>query len=137
MEAYATVEDYRLDSGDASTPDDRIEAVLIQQSAKLRAKARITADMILTEDQMQLARLLVTDAARKMLVLPSVGEIDDVSGIKQSSFSADGFQASYTFANASGSAYFDSDTFKAFMRSLGRSQTIGVILPYGRRKKRR
>lgn len=132
MEAYATVEEYRLDSGDASTPEDRIGALLAQQSAKLRAKAGITSDRKLTEDQLQLARLLVTDAARKMLVSPSVDGMDDVTGIKQSSFSADGFQASYTFANASGSAYFDSDTFKAFMRSLGRFQRVGTMMPsYG------
>lgn len=132
MEAYATVEDYRLDSGDASTPDERVEAVLMQQSAKLRVKAGIDADKKLTDDQLQLARLLVTDAARKMLVAPTVDGMDDVTGIKQSSFSADGFQASYTFANASGSAYFDSDTFKAFMRSLRRFQRVGTMMPsYG------
>lgn len=135
MEAYATVEEYRLDSGDASTSDDRIEALLIQQSAKLRAKAGITVDHDLTADQLQLARLLVTDAARKMLVTPSIDEMGDVSGVKQSSFSADGFQASYTFANASGSAYFDADTFKAFMRSLGRFQRVGTMMPsYGARR---
>ena len=135
MEAYATVEEYRLDSGDASTPDERAEAVLLQQSAKLRAKAGITESYELSDDQKQLARLLVTDAARKMLVSPSIDEMGDVSGVKQSSFSADGFQASYTFANASGSAYFDSDTFKAFMRSLGRSQRVGTMMPsYGARR---
>lgn len=132
MKAYATVEDYRLDSGDASTSDDRIAAVLSQQSSKLRAKAGISADYVLTEDQQELARLLVTDAARKMLVQPSIGGVDDITGIKQSSFSADGFQESYTFANASGSAYFDNDTFKAFMKSLKRFQRVGTMMPsYG------
>lgn len=134
MKAFASVEEYRLDSGDASTPDERVKAVLSQQSAKLRAKAGIGSDLELTEDQQELARLLVTDAARKMLVQPSIEGVDDVTGIKQSSFSADGFQESYTFLNASGSAYFDGDAFKAFMKSLGRFQRVGTMMPsYGAR----
>lgn len=130
MRSFATVEEYRLDSGDAKTEDKRIEAVLEQQSAKLRAKVGITAERKLTEDQQAIARLLVTDAARKMLVRPSIDGLDDASGVKQSSFSADGFQGSYTFENASGSAYFDGDTLKAFKRSLRKSQQIGTIMPY-------
>ena len=132
MEAYATVEEYRLDSGDASTTDERIDAVLIQQSAKLRAKAGIKPDRELNADQKQLARMLITDSTRKMLVRPNVDGIDDPSGVKQTSFSANGFQTSYTFENASGSAYFDRDTFKAFMKSLGRFQRVGTMMPsYG------
>ena len=101
-----------------------------QPSAKLRAKAGITSKRKLTEDQQAIARLLVTDAARKMLVRPSVDGLEDAIGVKQSSFSADGFQGSYTFENASGSAYFDKDTLKAFIRSLGKSQRVGTIMPY-------
>ncbi len=130
MGAFATVEEYRLDSGDSSTDDERVQAVLDQQSAKLRAKAGITSKRKLTEDQQAIARLLVTDAARKMLVRPSVDGLEDAIGVKQSSFSADGFQGSYTFENASGSAYFDKDTLKAFIRSLGKSQRVGTIMPY-------
>ncbi len=130
MKSFASVEEYRLDSGDYSSKDERIEAVLTQQSAKLRAKAGISGNRVLSEDQQTIARLLVTDAARKMLVRPAVEGLEDVSGVKQSSFSADGFQSSYTFENASGSAYFDKDTLKAFIRSLKKSQQIGMIMPY-------
>lgn len=129
---YATVEEYRLDTGDETTPDERVKAVLSQQSAKLRAKAGIGEGVKLSPDQKQLARSLVCDAARKMLVRPVIDGIEDVAGVQQTSFSANGFQGSYTFANPSGTAYFDNDTFKAFMRSLGRSQRIGNIMPdYG------
>ena len=34
---YATVEEYRLDTGDHESAADRVLAVLTQQSAKLRA----------------------------------------------------------------------------------------------------
>ena len=65
MEAYATVEEYRIDAGDESTAAERVEAVLAQQSAKLRAKLGIAASRALTADQAAMARLLVTDAARR------------------------------------------------------------------------
>lgn len=133
MAAYATVDEYRLDTGDADTSDERVQAVLDQQSAKLRAKLGISADRALTDDQGVLARLLVTDAARKALVAPSINGVDDVSGVKTTSFSANGFQSSYTLANPSGVAYFDNDTLKALRRLLGSSQRIGTIMPsYGR-----
>ena len=129
---YATVDEYRLYSGDEKTNSERVAMVLADQSSKLRAKAGIKSITKLTDDQMSLARSLVCDAASKMLVRPVIDGLEDVSGVKQSSFSADGFQGSYTFANPSGTAYFDNDTFKAFMRSLGRSQRIGNIMPsYG------
>lgn len=130
MAAFATVAEYRIDSGDETTPDARVSAVLEQQSAKLRAKAGIGPDKALTEDQEALCRLLVTDAARKALVRPSIDGLEDASGLKQTSFSADGFQGSYTFENASGSAYFDGDTFKALMRTLKKSQRVGTMMPY-------
>ena len=131
MGAYATVEEYRLDTGDSSTDSERVAAVLAQQSAKLRAKAGISAERELTEDQEALCRLLVTDAARKCLVAPSVEGLEGVSGVSQAGFTANGFQGSYSFANPSGSAYFDGDTLRALLRSLGRGQRMGFAWPGG------
>lgn len=130
MTSYATVDEYRIDSGDNSTPDDRVSALLSQLSAKLRASARISEDYPLNDDQRMLARMLVTDAARKGLVTPSIDGISDPSGITQTSFTANGFQSSYTLSNPSGAAYFDNSTLKAFMRSLRKSQSIGNMFPY-------
>lgn len=132
MGAYATVEEYRSESGDTSSADGRVSSLLAQQSAKLRAKAGITDARRLTEDQRLLARYLVIDAARKALVVPKADGIEDVSGIKQHSFSANGFQVSSTFSNPSGTPFFDNDAFKAFMKSLGGTQRIGSVMPsYG------
>lgn len=129
MGAYADVAEYRRDTGDSATDDARVESTLVQQSAKLRALAGITESRKLTGDQAELARYLVVDAARKALVTPCVEGLGDMAGVKQSSFTANGFQGSYTFANSSGSAYFDRDTLRAFMRSLGKSQRMGYVYP--------
>lgn len=132
MAAYATVDEYRNDTGDIDSADVRVSAVLEQQSAKLRAYARISSNYSLTDDQALLARLLVVDAARKCLVLNTYGGVD-MTGVTQGSFTANGFQESFTYQNPSGTAYFDRDTLKAFMRSLGKSQSIGQVRPvYGR-----
>lgn len=136
MAAYATVEQYRLDTGDEETDEARVEATLAQQSAKLRAElgraaARIAGD----EDAESIARLLVTDAARKCLVSPSVDGIGDVTGATQASFSVNGFSTSYQLQNPSGTAYFDRSTLKALRRLLGCSQQVGTICPgYGARR---
>lgn len=130
MTSYATVKEYRIDSGDTTTPDDRVEALLDQLSAKLRATARINDSYKLNDDQSMLARMLVTDAARKGLVTPTIEGVTDPSGITQTSFTANGFQSSYTLSNPSGAAYFDNSTLKAFMRSLRKSQSVGMIYPY-------
>lgn len=133
MASYATVEEYRVDSGDERTPDERVESMLEQQSAKLRALAGISPCRELTDDQSLLARALVTDAARKALVPAFVEGAGEVTGATQASFSANGFQGSATFANPSGSAYFDRSTLSALRRSLGTSQRVGTIAPsYGR-----
>lgn len=128
--SYATVEEYRLDTGDGSTADARIDAVLAQQSAKLRARAGIAAERKLTEDQASLARLLVTDAAGKALKPASIDGLGDVAGASQASFSANGFQGACTFANPAGTAYWDRDALKAFLRLLGRSQRVGTVAPF-------
>lgn len=132
MAAYATVDEYRNDTGDTTSAEARVQAKLDQQSAKLRAHARISSTYELTNDQAELARLLVVDAVYKSLVSPSIEGVD-LAGVTQGSFTANGFQQSYTLQNPSGTSYFDRDTLKEFMRSLGRSQSIGTCMPaYGR-----
>lgn len=129
-ETYATVDEYRTDSGDTASPDGRVDAMLLQQSAKLRALVGITAGRTLTDDQMAMCRMLVTDSVRKALapqVMAGIGA--NISGATQASWSANGFSASTTFANPSGSAYFDRDTLRALRRSLGTSQSVGTIVP--------
>ena len=131
--SYATLEEYRTDSGDTESADARVKAMLAQQSAKLRARAGIGSTMKLTEDQLLMCRTLVTDACRKALVRPSVDAFGDLSGLTQGTFSANGFSGSFQNANGSGAAYFDRDALRALMRSLGTSQTSGTIIPsYGR-----
>lgn len=133
MAAYATVEEYRLDTGDAKSDDGRVSAVLEQQSAKLRALVGLSASRKLTEDQATLCRMLVTDASRKMLVPAFVEGMGDVAGVTQGSFSANGFQGSYTLSNPSGSAYFDRATLNALKASIKGRQRIGTACPsYGR-----
>ena len=130
MESYATIDEYRLDAGDEATGDERIDAVLAQQSAKLRAKLGIRPGRALSEDQLGLARLLVVDAARKCLVPPEIEGLGDVTGASQASAGANGFTASVAFSNPSGSAYFDRDTLAALRKSLGGSQRMGTIAPF-------
>lgn len=134
MLAYATVDEYREETGDYTSECGRVKALLEQQSAKLRACANITEDFDLSDDQQTLAHFLIIDAVRKSLVSPSFDfEGVDATGTTQGSFSANGFQQSYTLQNPSGSAYFDRDTLKAFLRTLKGSQKIGSIYPcFGR-----
>ena len=133
MAAFADVSEYREDSGDESTPDSRVVSVLAQQSAKLRAELGSRAALIAgNEDAEALARLLVTDAARKCLVAPSFEGVGEVAGATQASFTANGFQGSYTLQNPSGTAYFDRSALKALKRLLGGSQRMGMLAPdYG------
>ena len=129
-ETYATVDEYRTDSGDTASPDGRVDAMLLQQSAKLRALVGITAGRTLTDDQLAMCRMLVTDSVRKALapqVMAGIGA--NISGATQASWSANGVSASTTFANPSGSAYFDRDTLRALRRSLGTSQSAGTVIP--------
>ena len=133
MTSYATVEDYRTDTGDSASDAARVESMLAQQSAKLRARAGISNGRTLTEDQLLMCRALVTDACRKALVKPSVDAFGDLTGLTQGTFSANGFSGSFQNANGSGAAYFDRDTLRALMRSLGTSQGAGTVIPsYGR-----
>lgn len=127
MTAYATVEEYRACTGDETSTDARIESLLGQQSAKLRAECRIGRKAVLTEDQAELARALVVDSARKALMPVTLDGVSDITGASSASFSANGFQSSVTLSNPSGAAYFDRSTLKAFKRSLGCEQRIGYV----------
>lgn len=129
MVAFATVSQYRADSGDTTSTDERIQSLLDQQSAKLRGECGISAKRKLTDDQETLARALVTDAARKVLIPPTFGGVGDITGASQASFTANGFQSSVTLANPSGAAYFDRSMLAAFKRLLGREQRIGWVMP--------
>ena len=130
MASYATVEQYRVDTTDETSDDARVSAVLEQQSAKLRATLGIGETRTLSGDAATLARLLVTDAARKQLVPPSLEGVGELGGATQASFTANGFQGSYTLSNPSGSAYFDRSNLAALRRLLGRGQRIGTVCPY-------
>lgn len=134
--AFATVDEYRIDTGDAATDEERVAAELSRQSAKLRATLGIGRARTLAGDAAALARDLVTDAARKKLVQPACAPmgVEDLTGVSQSSFTANGFQGSFTYQNPSGTAYFDRSTLAALRRVLGRGQRIGTVCPsYGGR----
>lgn len=130
-QTYATVDEYRTDTGDTKTPDERVKSMLDQQSAKLRPLAGVPQGMVLERDALLLARALVTDAARKALV-PATLDGVDMTGASQGSFSANGFSASLQLSNPSGTAYFDRSTLSALKRLLGTSQRMGTVCPgYG------
>jgi len=130
---YATVAEYRDDTGDEDTPDARVESRLAQQSAKLRALAGIAETRTLTADQLLMARELVCESVRRALVPPDLGDLGDPGGVTSATFSANGFSQSYQVSNPSGTAYFDRSALKALMRSLGTGQRVGTITPsYGR-----
>ena len=127
-ESYATVEEYRAETGDERSSDAAVAARLAQQSAKLRARARIAEGRTLTEDQRTMCHDLVVDACRKALVPPSVeGLSQPLSGATSVSFGANGFQQSVQLANPSGAAYFDRDTLAALVASLGTGQRMGTV----------
>lgn len=127
MLQYATVEEYREDTGDKTSDAVRVNAMLKQQSAKLRAHCGITASETLSEDASELARLLVTDAVRKALTQTVLDGLGDVVGVKQAGFSVNGFQSNITLSNPSGSAYFDTNTLKAFKKLLRRGARAGFV----------
>lgn len=119
---YATVEEYRLDSGDKVSDAQRVDTMLKQQSSKLRALCAIAADEKLPEDALTLARLLVTDAVKKALAQTALEGLGQISGVKQAGFSVNGFQSNITLANPSGAAYFDRSTLRALKKILHKGQ---------------
>lgn len=130
MAAYATVDEYRAQSGDASTDSDLVQVRLNQQSAKLRAECGITDAFELSEDAALLAQFLVIDAVRKGSVTQSFDGIGEVEGVTQTSFTANGFSQSYTLQNPSGASYWDTRTLADLKRLLRRTQSIGTVCPY-------
>ena len=48
--SFATVDEYRIDTGDTATPDERVAAELSRQSAKLRATLGMGRTRTLTGD---------------------------------------------------------------------------------------
>lgn len=127
MSSYATYGQYVAYSGDTSTPQARVEMYLEQQSAKLRGLCDLTGDETLTADQSTLAMGLVCDAVKKALVATAPSWLDSVDGLNSASMNANGFQLSVDYANASGTAWFDTAMLKAFKRTLGRSQKAGWL----------
>lgn len=128
---YATWSEYVERTGDDSTPRDRVESMIEDLSAELRAECGITEAFMLSQDAMILARKLVVDAARKALVPPTLEGLDgDLTGARQASFTANGFSGSLTLSNSTGSAWFDSRSLARFKRLTGRSQRMGFVYPY-------
>lgn len=133
-ESFVTLAEYRLDAQDDKTPDELVEAMLSQQSAKLRAKlGRAASRVSKSEDAKALARYLVVDSSKKRLVRPTFEGVGEVEGATQASFTAGGFQSSYTLQNPSGAAYFDLDTLATLKQLLGCGQQLGTIMPRGLR----
>lgn len=127
MSSYATYAEYTALTGDTASEQERVELLLEQQSAKLRGMCDLTSDDTLTVDQETLARGLVCDAVKKALVATAPSWLDSVDGLNSASMNANGFQLSVDYANASGTAWFDTAMLKAFKRTLGRSQKAGWL----------
>ena len=130
--SYATYEDYVARTGDGSSSVEQVTSALEDLSAELRAECGMADGETLRGDAATLARKLVIDAARKGLVPPSLDGFEDVdlSGVRQASFTANGFTQSLTLGTYTGSAWFDSRSLARFKRLLGRSQRAGFVYPY-------
>lgn len=133
MTSYATVDEYRILTGDSASDVARIEFMLAQQSAELSEMAGIADGRALTKGQLAMCRELVVGACSMALVKPSVDAFGDLTGLTQGTFSANGFSASFQNANGTGRPSFDARKLRALMRSLGTTQGAGtVITSYGR-----
>ena len=130
--SYATYQEYATATGDTTTDQARVEGMLEELSAELRAECGMRDTGALAGDAGILARKLVIDAARKALVPPSIDGFDtDLSGVRQASFTANGFTQSVTLSNATGTAWFDSRALARFKRLVGGGQRWGFIWPRG------
>lgn len=128
--SYATYQEYVMATGDDASDANRVESMLEELSAELRAECGITARCPLSSDATKLARKLVVDAARKALVPPSLdGFAGDLTGARQASFTANGITQSVTLASSTGSAWFDSRSLARFKRLVGRGQRWGFVYP--------
>ena len=130
---YASYDEYVERTGDEATSEERVESTLEDLSAELRAELGIADRGELGGDAAILARKVVIDAARKSLVPPTIDGFDgDLTGVKQASFTANGFTQSVTVSNSTGSAWFDSRSLARLKRLLGLGQRIGFVYPsYG------
>ena len=127
--AYATVNDYQLITGDTTSSDPRVEMFLKRASVELRAECGLDGTETLTEDQAELAKDIVCDAASHALKPPKLGGMGEIAGATQASFSANGFTGNYTLSNASGSAWLDKKMVARLKRLLGKAPRIGTIMP--------
>lgn len=130
---YASYDEYVERTGDEATSEERVESTLEDLSAELRAELGIADRGELGGDAAILARKVVIDAARKALVPPTIDGFDgDLTGVRQASFTANGFTQSVTVSNSTGSAWFDSRSLARLKRLLGLGQRIGFVYPsYG------
>lgn len=127
---YANYDDYLTSTGDDSSDVGRVESMLEELSAELRAECGIPAGRLLSADATTLARKLVVDATRKALVPPSLdGFAGDLTGARQASFTANGITQSVTLASSTGAAWFDSRSLARFKRLVGRGQRWGFVYP--------
>ena len=127
--AYATVADYRLQTLDTSSSDERVGAFLDRASVELRAECGLDGTETLTSDQSELAKAIVCDAASHALKPPTLGGIGEIAGATQASFSANGFTGNYTLTNASGSAWLDRKMVARLKRLLKKAPRIGTVMP--------
>lgn len=130
-DVYATVEDYQALTGDETTDTTRVDAMLEQQSVRLRAECGIKSGDTLTDDETALAKALVIDSVRKAFSQTVIEGLGAVDGASSASWGANGFSSSVTFSNPSGSAYFDSRMLNELKRLLGKSQQSGMVYFYG------
>lgn len=128
--SYADYDDYLLATGDDESDEERVELMLEELSADLRAECGIPSDRALKGDAAIVARHLVVDAAKAALVTPTMdGFGGDLDGVRQASFTVDGFTKSVTLAT--GRAYFDRDRLARLRRLVGRGARAGMVYPYG------
>ena len=128
---YATYDEYVARTGDEASSRERVESMLEDLSAELRAECGVRDTGALPGDAGILARKLVIDAARKALVPPTLDGFDgDLTGARQASFTANGFSGSVTLSNSTGSAWFDSRSLARLKRLLGGAQRIGFVYPH-------
>lgn len=129
---YASYQDYVALTGDTESDRARVGLLLEQQSAMLRATAGLSPTASLSDDAALLAKKLVVTSSHRALAPRMLTGLGDMSDVSQASWTADGFSASAQFANPSGDAYFDKQTLRAFLRAVGRAQSIGTVMPsYG------
>lgn len=133
-ESYATAIQYVNATGDDSTPTERVEQLLEELSAELRAECGLKGGyrQELKGDAAILARHIVLTAAANALARPVLDGFDgDLTGVSQASFTANGTTQSATFSTAIGTARFDYASVRRLKRLVGGSQKASMVYPYG------